>query len=147
MNLSFWDENYPLCNNKGRPDSPYEFIFNFICRKPATDSPITYIKLPASPYTYQQGLGFVSPKSEFPLLSFLGGISNGVNDQRSNNVDRFDEENRSGFDFHWNSSFYSSNISDLVSGRQNSIWNVPFILSKLCCWVSEVKNGDFWKFY
>jgi len=70
------------------------YFSNSYFRKPATDSPITYIKLPASPYTYQQGLGFVSPKSEFPLLSFLGGISNNVNDQRSNTIDRFDEENR-----------------------------------------------------
>ena len=66
-----------------------------------TNSPITFIKMPAAPYTFQSGVGFVSPPSQFPILSFLGGLgaSSPKNEQQRSaaepKIDAFDESDRS----------------------------------------------------
>ena len=57
--------------------------------------------MPASPYTFQRGVGFVSPPSQFPIFSFLGGLggSRNANEQQRSDaeskIDNFDESDRS----------------------------------------------------
>jgi hypothetical protein len=71
-------------------------------RKPAvTDSPITFIKMPASPYTFQRGVGFVSPPSQFPIFNFLSSLAGGTSgdgEQQPRSaeakVDSFEEADR-----------------------------------------------------
>ena len=113
--LSIWQNVFP---EPARPDKKSEAKKSGLRRaeqrkaaaaaaaRPFTDSPITFIKMPATPYTFQRGVGFVSPPAQFPIFSFLGGLGSGVsrnaNEQQRSvaepKMDAFDEADRSSSD-------------------------------------------------
>ena len=69
--FSLWQDLFPANEHVKKPDVKKPETKKKPARKSSpvvTDSPITFIKMPASPYTFQRGMGFVSPPSQFPLL-------------------------------------------------------------------------------